>query len=84
MTTQTNEVVDQNAKTVRIFVPGGTAVLDVFDVGGRRVRRLLDATEVSGVREFSLMVDGRLAPGIYFARLTIGSVVRQRRFTIIR
>ena len=56
--------------------PGLTVRLDIFDISGRRVRRLLDASLPAG--EAAIFWDGRdderqeLSSGIYFARLTAG------------
>jgi len=65
------------------------ARLDVFDVGGRRLRTLDDRTEGAGVHlaTWDLTDDrgSRVRPGLYFARLTVaGEGDRTRRLTVIR
>lgn len=60
----------------------------VYDVGGRRVRRLLNA--VGGPVPCDLTWDGRddkgqaVAPGVYLVRVTAGEIVRSARVVILR
>jgi len=69
--------------------PGAAQVrLELFDLQGRRVRRLLDAGLPAGEREF--VWDGedergrRCAAGLYFARLTAAGVHREARVLLLR
>ena len=60
----------------------------VFDLGGRRVRRLLDEYRAAGRWElgFDLLDDSRvqLAPGVYVVRAQLGATAFTRRVVIIR
>ncbi len=62
--------------------------LDVYDVGGRLVRRLLETTLPSGGHEIKW--DGRgdtgmmVPSGQYFARLTMGSSTQVRKMVLVR
>jgi len=62
--------------------------LDVFDVSGRRVRRLVDASGLAGQHE--VVWDGRAedgtvaAPGTYFARLAAGEELATAKVTLRR
>jgi len=72
-----------------IALPGPASVrLDVFDVSGRRVRRLMDGPRGPGTAAvtFDLRDDGgaRLAPGIYLVRARLGEAVFLRRLAITR
>ena len=64
------------------FPAGGTVVLDLYDLRGRRVRRM------TGMGE--LVWDGRdevgraVAPGVYFARFRMGETTAIRKLTIMR
>jgi hypothetical protein len=66
----------------------GVSALDIFDVQGRRIRRLLDATLPRGEREISW--DGRddqglpARSGAYWLRFSRDSAVSVRRVTVIR
>jgi hypothetical protein len=61
----------------------GPVSLRVFDLSGRRVATLVDASAPAGT--YSLLWDGTdssgraVAPGVYFARLRAGSAVQTRR-----
>lgn len=75
--------------TLRFTVPRtGRVDLDVFDVGGRRVRRLVDGEREAGVHEVPW--DGTsdrghsLASGIYFVRLSWEGEVRTERIVRLR
>ncbi len=76
---------------IAFTVPDGSetrVAVDVFDVQGRRVQRLLEDRSVTGRME--LAWDGRdargqeVASGIYFYRLTTPGNVVTRRMTLIR
>jgi hypothetical protein len=75
--------------TLRLSLPrGGTARLELFDVTGRRVRRLLDRDVAAG--ELALTWDGRddagrlVSPGLYLARLSQGGTSRGLRLVRLR
>lgn len=70
--------------TVRFTLPqAGQASLDVFNVQGRHVATLADGPMEGGSHSFTL--DGRgLGSGVYFCRLTAGTVQRTSRFVVIR
>ena len=68
---------------LRIALPAaGPASLSVYDLGGRRVRTLLDETRPAGAS--TVAWDGRddrgakLPSGAYFARLIAGGATRTR------
>ena len=67
---------------------GQSARLDIFDVSGRLIRRLLDAPQTAGTHELIWTghdQTGRLvAPGTYFARLSAGSESATARVTLRR
>jgi hypothetical protein len=62
--------------------------IDVYDVAGRRVHRILDAPRTVGRHMVSWGLqneDGRrVSPGIYFARIVAGERVRTQRITVLR
>jgi uncharacterized protein (DUF362 family) len=71
----------QDRTVIRYYMPGAAYVhLTVFDVAGRRVRRLVEATTPAGWHQASW--DGindagsRVAGGVYFCRLRSGSLDR--------
>jgi hypothetical protein len=75
--------------TMRYALPSAASVaIDLFDVRGRKVRRLLDAPMPSGFHRIDW--DGRddrgaeVASGVYFVRLRAGSVTRTRRVALVR
>ncbi len=76
--------------TLPFDVPDGGAPVSVrvFDVKGREVRVLADGTFPSG--QFQINWDGRtstgqrLAPGVYFARVEIGSEAFVQKLTLAR
>lgn len=76
--------------TVHFQVPdgGGSVVIDVYDIHGRRVRRLADRNFPAG--PVSLAWDGRdaagqrVASGVYFCRMTAGSFVQTRKMVLLK
>jgi hypothetical protein len=77
------------ACTVSLTLPQPTRlVVDVFDVRGKRVRRLDEGTVDSG--DYSLLWNGRddrgrvLPSGLYWARTEVGGSVLTRRFVRLR
>jgi hypothetical protein len=76
--------------TIRYDVPsvGGRVTLDIFDVSGRRVRRLLDRDEAAGQR--SAVWDGRddggaqVASGVYYYRLTAPGYEKTLKMTVLK
>jgi len=62
--------------------------LEVFDIAGRRVRRLMDEPRGAGTEEvtFDLRDDGgsRLARGIYLVRARLGESAFMRRLVVTR
>ena len=66
----------------------GRVRLEVFDLRGRRVKTLVDATKPAGV--YSLRWDGRddsqrsVASGVYVSRLRVNGVSESRRMTLVR
>ena len=67
---------------------GGSVALRVFDVGGRRVRTLVETTESAG-RHVAVW-DGRddgirpVSPGVYFVRLEAPGFIRTRKVGVAR
>jgi hypothetical protein len=65
----------------------GHVSLDVLDLAGRTVRRLVDGVEETGeghVRWDGTLASGsRVAPGVYFARLRTAGAVRVRRIVLL-
>jgi len=76
--------------TIQYDVPsdGGRVVLEVFDVSGRLVRRLLDRNEAAG-RQW-VVWDGRddggaaVASGVYYYRLTAPGYEKTFRMTVLK
>ncbi|MBI4363791.1 MAG: T9SS type A sorting domain-containing protein, partial [Candidatus Latescibacteria bacterium] len=68
--------------------PGGRVTLRVYDVTGRLVRTLVDATQGAGV--YRTQWDGRdergasVASGRYFYRLAVGKTVRTKSMVLLR
>ncbi|HPF36251.1 MAG TPA: CARDB domain-containing protein [Candidatus Krumholzibacteria bacterium] len=67
----------------------GVAVLDVYDLAGRRVRRLMSDSNIkAGIT--TVLWDGSdgqgrdVASGVYFARLRVGAEQRTRKVTMVR
>jgi hypothetical protein len=73
--------------TVRYGVPdalsGQRVQIAVFDVLGRRVETVVDASSTAGRAQRTLRT-GDLAPGTYFVRMQVGSTVRTERLSIVR
>jgi len=61
----------------------GRAVLRLYDLSGREVRRLLDADLTAGRHELDLD-GGGLASGVYIARLLAGGLADMQRLTLVR
>jgi aminopeptidase N len=75
--------------SIRFFLPAELAVrLDVFDVSGRLVRTLVDASRPAG--DNAVVWDGAdragrpVAAGTYFARLTGAGIDQVRPMTLVR
>ena len=67
----------------------GAARLEIYDVGGRRVRTLMDGVQTAGEHAESWdLTDGggvRVGAGLYFARLSVaGEHARVQRITVVR
>lgn len=66
----------------------GEAQLDIYDVAGRRVRRLVDGNRTAGLHEVAW--DGSddrghiLPPGVYWAQLRAGGVTSNKRLVQIK
>jgi PKD repeat protein len=70
--------------TVEFALPRRGAVhLALFDVGGRRVRTLIDESVAAG-RSIRTLSGAGLASGVYFLRLEAGGQIRSRRVVMIR
>ncbi len=79
--------------TLAFDVPGTAdaalpVTLDIFDVSGRLVRRLIEGAVESGTHQ--VLWDGRgqdggaRASGVYFARIAIGDFVATQKLTMLR
>ena len=69
---------------VPVYLPAaGRVLLDVFDVGGRRVARLLDARRAAGVH-VALWDARRSAPGVYIVVVRLGVWQGTRRVLVLR
>jgi hypothetical protein len=70
---------------VRLSLPIGARVrLELFDLEGRRVGTLLDGVD-RAVGEHHVPLDGRgLANGVYFVRLSAGTLRESRRVVVAR
>ncbi|NBC87341.1 MAG: S8 family serine peptidase [Bacteroidetes bacterium] len=74
----------QRDATLRYELPeDGPVRIQLFDVLGRRVLTVLDATETRGEKSVTLSTD-RLAPGLYFVRLEAGDTIRTQRMSVVR
>jgi hypothetical protein len=62
---------------------GQRVQIAVFDVLGRRVETVVDASSTAGRAQRTLRTGG-LAPGTYFVRMQVGSTVRTERLSIMR
>jgi hypothetical protein len=78
--------------TVEYRLPGGAGEgspvsVGLFDLGGRRVRSLVDGAQIPGT--YRLALDGRddqgrrLAPGLYFVRVSRGATQQTRRLVLM-
>jgi flagellar hook assembly protein FlgD len=67
---------------------GGKVRIDVYDVLGRQVKRLVDGALPEGPHEVAWdgsTVSGRPAgPGLYFYRMTAGRFVEAKKILVIR
>ncbi|WP_169577887.1 LamG-like jellyroll fold domain-containing protein [Salisaeta longa] len=74
--------------TIEYAVPkAGPVRLDVYDLLGRRVATLVNATQKAGwhrVRWNATAGRQRLASGVYFGRLRVGGEVRTHKMVIVR
>lgn len=75
--------------TIRFYLPGpARATLDVFDVNGRLVVRLLDRVQPAGEGSVAWTGKdkrgGRVASGIYFYRLCAGNCAATRKMILLR
>jgi len=61
----------------------GHVLLEVFDVGGRRVATLVDGPVGAGEHRCSWNADG-VASGVYTCRLSVGSGTVSRKVTVVR
>lgn len=74
----------RDAATLRFALPETAPVrLAVYDVLGREVRVLVDRTMNAGPQTASVDA-ARLAPGLYFVRLTAGADTATRKLTVVR
>ncbi len=74
----------RGATTIGFELPRAGAVsIDLIDVNGRLVRRLLDRRMAEGRHELELSGEG-LVPGVYFYRLTANGHEETRRLSIVR
>ncbi|SHL06941.1 T9SS type A sorting domain-containing protein, partial [Rhodothermus profundi] len=70
--------------TIRFAVPRQVRVrLEVYDVLGRRVGVLVDEKLAPGLYAVRFEAQG-LASGLYFYRLTAGSFVQQRKIILVK
>jgi hypothetical protein len=69
-------------------VNGAQIQLDLFDVQGRRIRRLVEGWQTGGdqIVAWDGSDDGghRVAPGIYLYRLSTGTASLSRRLLLVR
>ena len=69
---------------VRVSVPEtGRVRVSVVDVLGREVSVLADGERTAGTHDVALDA-GRLAPGVYVVRVTVGRETVARRVTVAR
>jgi hypothetical protein len=73
-----------NTTTIRYHVPSPSHVkIEVFDLFGRKVGELVDATESPGTKTLSFDA-ANLDSGIYLYRLQTGEQMKTKRMTIIK
>lgn len=75
--------------TIRYYLPASCRVtLDIFDVGGKRIARLIDRTDGPGYRqvEWNGLDEARrtAASGIYLYRLTAGKETIAKKMVLLR
>jgi hypothetical protein len=69
---------------VRFTLPkAAAAVLEMFDIAGRRVIAREVGTLGAGPHAIDLAAERRGIPGVYFLRLTQGSLTRVRRIVVV-
>jgi|GEM_PF-2543757 len=69
--------------TIPYMIPeAGHVTLVMYDAGGREVLRLLDEEHAEGNAEVRFN-SRRLAPGMYFYRITVGDTLRETRTMVI-
>ena len=72
------------AATVTFALPSaGPATLELVDLAGRTVVSRAVGSLGAGVHRVTLAANGRLAAGVYFARLTAGRDIRTTRIAIL-
>jgi flagellar hook assembly protein FlgD len=68
--------------------PGGHVRIDVFDVGGRLVTTLVDEAKLPGSHREAWYGRDRAgraaASGIYFVKMTAGSVVETKKIVLLK
>lgn len=70
--------------TVAFSLPGhGAATLDLFDIGGRRVRSREVGSLGLGTHRVDLAAGARLSPGVYLIRLTSAGRTLSRRAVVV-
>jgi FtsP/CotA-like multicopper oxidase with cupredoxin domain len=70
--------------TIRFELPkSGDVKLEVFDVAGRRVARLVDGHMEAGLQEVSFEAS-RLPSGMYFSRLKAGGRTATRKMLLVK
>ncbi len=81
---QPNPLLGNGTATLRYALPTAVHVsLELFDVNGRRVRRIVNATQPPGWYDVSIQ-PRELRGGIYFYRMRAGSFSATRRMVIVR
>ncbi len=73
-----------SAVRVRLAIePGSEALVEVFDVTGRRVMAAPVAASATGTRELTLGAGQAFAPGVYLARLSQRARAATARFVVL-
>ena len=79
-----NPWVGDGVATIRYGLPSAAHVrLELFDVSGRRVRKVVDAMQAPGWYDVTIEPRGMLG-GVYFCRMTAGSFSSTRRMVVVR
>ena len=79
-----NPIVGSGSATLRYGLPSTAHVkFEVFDVSGRRVRKVVDETQAPGWYDVTIDPTG-MRGGVYFARMTAGSFSATRRMVVVR